>query len=373
MNEPERNTVTVAANELTDVNVSHISLVRNAANRSPFKILKSGGTMNIDLKKLFTTVRKQAKEPAVALASVMVLKDAEAAAEAQAAVLGLTVVSKSESNEAGIVTLNFVENAEDVTVLKMDDTAAVGIVGVQKMFYEWAEGESFIANMATAGFYPSMRLAGNILNDTIYNIMEDTPEGTSPSTAVSAALADFSTYVKSLVASVPVTAYKFEGLAVTVSKQESTSDDGTEGAEASSVPTDSTSGTEEAGSSPTVTTDNGVEPDDAAVIPNADTGTQEDGETESVTKSDSAADIASMLSTFRTDITASITKSVEAIQADVTKSADTIKDLSDKVTKMESDIRGTVSTTTKKDEETTPSTPKVAVFDSALDFTGLNS
>ena len=143
--------VKVVLNEIVDVDVEYVSLVRHAANRSPFKIIKSEGSNMIDLKKLFSKAQEETdKAPEL----VAVFTGAAVAARQELESLNMPVIKDEVKDGVNVITL--VEALpEDMVVLKFDETTAVGVANISKTFTEWPDGNTFVENMQQAGFYPT--------------------------------------------------------------------------------------------------------------------------------------------------------------------------------------------------------------------------
>lgn len=335
-NDEKRSKVLVKVNELTEVDVNTISLVEHAANRSPFKITKSaeGKNVSIDFSTLFTKVRKEQKTPAIAVASVIVQKGVEPAATVKFEELGLLVLSKEESDEGTV--FNLIDDAEDVSIIKLDDNVAVGVTGIKKYFADWSEGTDFSENLQTSSFYPSLRMATDTLHGTIYNAMETVAKGESPKDTVKTILKEFSSYVGALVAAVPVQAFKFEGLKATKAPEV--------------TKTQKTETTEKDKSSTKIVKS------DATIT--EDTSTNELNFTE-------------MFGNLRAELSTAITAAVEDLKTNLTKSNEvTATKLGERLDTLETDIGSIVSPTDTEDVTKREEQPKEALFNSALKFPG---
>lgn len=225
MSKQKRKKVVMDVNELQEVEVSNISLVKNAANRSPFKFFKSQkkeGNMHVNLRTLFGKSEPEVVEPVII---TLVTKTEKA--EGLVSTLtekGIKVTKQDDLDGATTLHLTDDDN-EDTVIFKMSDDVAVGVTGISKSFSSWGEGESFIQNLATAGFYPGVRVATDVFMDTMQNIMYNAEAGTQPTDAINKLTADFSEYVKTLVSKLPIEAFKYDGMALEGTKSESNSKD----------------------------------------------------------------------------------------------------------------------------------------------------
>ncbi len=212
-----RKKVTVVARELTDMDVTRLSLVKRGANRIPIRITKSGDKdmtfLNFDT--LF--LRKGTKDdPArntptlvgVAIADGAHTDEVIPALKAS----GFEVDHVLKDDKSGGVMLMFSPEAplEDVVAYKMSDDVAMLFTGIQKGLDSWADSGDFVENITTAGFIPSFRVASGILQDTVSNLMYEEGSADVTKSAVAKALSDYSGYVLAVLNTVPVNAFKVE-------------------------------------------------------------------------------------------------------------------------------------------------------------------
>ena len=164
--------------------------------------------MHINLKNLF----KKAEE-AVQTGVVLIVAKSEKALDFVEAlkVKGIEVLKQEDSDGATTLHLTDADN-EDITIFKMSEDVAVGVSGITKSFSSWGEGESFVKNMATAGFFPGVRVATDVFMDTLGNIMYKSEKDKVPMAKVEKLADDFGMYVKDLLTKVPVEAFKYEGM-----------------------------------------------------------------------------------------------------------------------------------------------------------------
>lgn len=196
--------VNLKLRELESADVQWISIVKRGANRIPFRILKSEGFPMIDLGMLFRS-RKAEKEVPVVVA-IGVAKAEGIDHEGMLAAVkeaGYTVLAQEEAD--GQTVLKTEDVNEDTQVVGVQ--APNGLTIVMKGISTWPEGTMFTDNLKQAGVFPGVRLASEILMETLYNIASD-QEGTTE--MMKKAVADFSTYCQGLMDQIPSSAMKAE-------------------------------------------------------------------------------------------------------------------------------------------------------------------
>lgn len=352
----KRRKVVMKVNEMTETDVTTISLVKHAANRSPFKIFKNDkeGTMNIDLKKLFMQ-KKQAESQVEPTVVVLVGKSEDSDALAKALADKAITVAKSEEND-GVVTLAVVEdyNADDVTFLKMSDDIAVGVTGIAKSFSSWSEDESFVSAMATSGFFPGVRVATDVFLDTLGNIMYKAESGTPPTDKVSALTADFGKYVNDLLGTVPVEAFKYEGMVLK---------------KADDTPVDTDSKTDDKTDTAKGDTEDTPEGDTSDTGGDTEGDTPEDDTTpgEGITKSDVTGIVSEQMKTVTDDLSGKIADQVEKTETFMTEMQKSLKAVTDA-------LSGVVSVEPTADPEKGKQQTQKSegTFDSAMSFPGFD-
>lgn len=205
----------VKVRSLIDVDAKYVSLVKNAATRIPFKIIKKDkGGEGMDLSSIFFEAKKEeaSESRAIPTVSAVFVKNEALAAALEQVSPGSVL---KEDVKGGATALYFTDDAISIEdILKLDDNASVVVTGLRKSFDEYVSSSDFGANVLTRGFYPSVSLAFDSLRSSIYKSMGEAEAGAAPVDKIASALADFSSYVITLVSSVPIEAFKFEGLAV---------------------------------------------------------------------------------------------------------------------------------------------------------------
>lgn len=210
----KRRKVLVKANALEGVDVQFISLVGRGANRIPFRVLKHDDSvedhMNIDLKNLFRRVMKE--EKGAAISGLIVLPEYAEQVQKAAEELGFETKTVTSKDEDGVSVIGFTDemDMDNAIVLKISEEIAVVVEGVQKAFHGFPEGNEFMDNLKKAGFFPSLRVASEVLNETIMNVVHTTEKGESPVDGIDKALTEYHQYVLTLTSNIPSQAFKFE-------------------------------------------------------------------------------------------------------------------------------------------------------------------
>jgi len=212
-----RKKVTIQARELSEMDVSRVSLVKRGANRIPFRIVKSDGesTMSLNLSNLF--LRKREILPSVI--AVVLQPDADVELYSKALVeAGFEVDHVEETDEANTLMLKADSIPEDVTLYKVSAGAALVIAGIQKGLQTFPDSNDFAENIASAGFLPSFRVGHQILGETIGNIVFSEGDAAETKSAVMKALNDFSGFIEGVMSAIPEEAFKCEDVVLAVEK-----------------------------------------------------------------------------------------------------------------------------------------------------------
>lgn len=209
-------TVRLKLKKLTDVGVEYISLVKRGANRIPIRVVKSEDVNtsedNMDLlKNLFTSKQVEETSEAPVVTSIL-LKQADwnEAVEKELVELGFSVEDKEELEEGFIFKQEGFESED--TVIKLNDFAFITVKNVTKAFEPFSSSGSFSENFKKGGFFPNVRMATDVLMDTIVNVMFSAEGNTVPVEAVQKSLDEFSNFVVTSLKSIPKDAFKVEDI-----------------------------------------------------------------------------------------------------------------------------------------------------------------
>lgn len=207
------------ATAMSEVEVTHISLVKRGANRQPIKIHKSedgNNTMSqktLDLQSIGSkAIKSEQKSTPVLVAAIVAKGEGERVAQLLGTVEELNVVAVKADDENDCDVINFIEgdlSVGNTIVYKYDDDMALVVAGVkettQKMDF-YSNTTSFRENVTKSAFFPNLREAGYALTETIANIMYEDDKGYAAK--VEAEVAAHSEYVNTLVKSLPVKVLK---------------------------------------------------------------------------------------------------------------------------------------------------------------------
>jgi outer membrane murein-binding lipoprotein Lpp len=202
-----RKRVRIKARELTDVDVDYISIVSRGANRIPFRILKAEDNEMLDLSQIFFR-KEEPKTPA--LVAVAVAKGPTS--DAIMAVVRDSYTVTSESDMGEVTLMKFEEDADlaKADIVKVSDDLAVFVSNVQKGAVSYPDSVSFMENISKAGFLPSLRMATEVLMETVYNVVSTPGDRSTTVAKLESSLGEYQSYVLGLTRAMPEQVFKFE-------------------------------------------------------------------------------------------------------------------------------------------------------------------
>lgn len=196
----------VKAHELVDVDVGLISLVKRPSTRIPFSIIKSedakGGNKMFDLAQVFAR-KSEASAPIVT--SVIVKGEASEQMLKVLAEAGFTV-EKAETAEGVTIYAQDVDYEGDVSVVKLNDTVALTVPVLKTAACSFAE------RCAAQGFYPSLSIATELLSCELHRAVEKADSPSAAAQKVQTVVADFGSFMTSLVSGLPSLVFKAEAV-----------------------------------------------------------------------------------------------------------------------------------------------------------------
>ena len=202
------------ANELTNVQLSHVSLVKRGAIRLPFRILKSEGDGDmINLSKIFKT---EPKVPTVA--AVLINKAANIeTAKARLTKAGFQIETFDDTQD-GIIIFPQVEALPDITpgengvyIVKMDEQLSVILTGVEKAFEPINfDSTSFDEVLAQEGMRPGIHLSMDVLGATVSNILAKAEDRGEMVGDLTKALDEFRDHIVDMAQAVPENAFSVD-------------------------------------------------------------------------------------------------------------------------------------------------------------------
>jgi hypothetical protein len=208
--------ITTNLKELRNADVAYISLVDRAATRIPFRILKredKESSMSINLSGLGKAVMSAKKaEPKPSVSAVVVLDNPDAAyMEGVTNALkeqGFSVDRATKNDDGSITYAQDNTPIEDTQLVKVSDQLLVAMKGFDVYSESLRENCDFNEFVAASGFFTGLSTAFDGLYATIGASLHSADDQTDVATSVSDALGKFSSYVTSLVAGLPATAFK---------------------------------------------------------------------------------------------------------------------------------------------------------------------
>ena len=220
-------TFQIKATELTDTDVSFVSLVKRGANRIPFRITKGDQDM-IDLHKIGRSLFRKA-DTAPAVVGVVARKGADLKAiraVMKAADIPYGNFVKKSDGAEGTVSYKAAGDHEGVMLLKMNDDFALVVSNLKKAFqgYDF-DSKDFKSVHATNSFASSVSAAFDSLRNTIANIMDGSKDPKGASSEIESAIDEFKDHVSTLVSGLPEKAMKADAALLKASKPQ---DDGDE-------------------------------------------------------------------------------------------------------------------------------------------------
>lgn len=218
----------VDAQELTNVQVSHVSLVKRGAIRIPFRILKSEGDVSmINLTHLFK------RDPMVPTVAAVIVNKASDLEVAKARLTKANFqIEKFDDTQEGVIIFPQSDSIEDIIpgkdgayIVKMDEMLSCVITGVAKAFEPINfDSASFDEVLSQEGMRPGIHLSMDVLGATVSNILAKAEDREEMVTDLSKALDEFKSHIVAMASAVPESAFSidfFKGEAVkTVAKDE---------------------------------------------------------------------------------------------------------------------------------------------------------
>lgn len=195
------------AQELSSTEVDFVSLVKRGANRLPFRIVKEDTEDMLDLARLTRVFRKADPVPAVVAAVVRKGADIEAARD-RLGQAGLSLEAREEQDDLVVFRQPNVESGNDA-LIKLDDDIGLVVSGLAKAVEGTRLADTaFGRQFASEAFLPSMRLASEMLGQSVGGIMQKAETPTEAAAQIAEAVDDFKTYITGLAAALPQHALK---------------------------------------------------------------------------------------------------------------------------------------------------------------------
>lgn len=381
-----RRKVTIQARELSDMDIKKISLVKRGANRIPFRITKSSEENSmLNISNLF--LQKKEKVAPMVVGIVLAKADDSKLYTEALANQDLTVdrVVTKDDQTVLMVSKDELDTMENITVIKVNDEAAVLVVNVEKGLLTFPDSLDFDENITKSSFFPSYRLATDILSDTLGNIVYSEGDMAVTKSAITKALDDFNGYLDAVLNTIPVSAFKAEEAIVATQKGmlineggETVADDKAEAAE---TETDTAATDDADAKKDDVADTESADAKDAeagtgdAATGDADTANAEDADVNKEEKDSTDSEVMTALSVITKSI-GSLTTAIEAVKSDVAGVKDDfnsqVDDLKSSIKKTDEAITGTVHSDVSEDDSSdnvdTKKSDGNLSWDGVLDF-----
>lgn len=200
--------------KLTDVKVSHISLVERGANRIPFRIIKEDKTEDgnmIDLAKRYKAANETPAAPVVVGIAMFDRGDAIMAGVKEALKAEGFSTEKAETQDDGTVYFEQVpDTGEETHLIRLSDNMAVVVKGFSAYSQQMSENADFGDQVAAQGYYEGMRVACNVFSSAVSNVLysKDTMSPEDAAAKVSEVAKKFTAYAVALTKGLPAAAFK---------------------------------------------------------------------------------------------------------------------------------------------------------------------
>lgn len=204
--------VEIEVNQLKDVDVKRISLVKRGANQIPIRLTKSDEEGDKPMLQFEKLLRKSRASAPAAIVGVAVLDGADVNAvkalmAEHAPTLKCDLVEKTDG-----ATLIFKAEGEDLEKsfpVKVGDELVL-MFKLAKAFDSYPGATDFITNIETAGFYPSLRVACDVMTETAFQIMFKSTSPEDAAEQLKKAGKQFADYLAGMAQVLPAEAFKID-------------------------------------------------------------------------------------------------------------------------------------------------------------------
>ena len=202
--------IRMKANELSEADVSFVSLVTRPANRIPFKVLKSEDVgekkMAIRIGDLFKT--KEDTQKLGILGALIRKEDTDRLSPILKSV-GMKTDSFEENDGIVIYKQADYEGTEEVAPIKINDDLIV-LVEAKKYFDAWPAGAPLTVSVDAQLFYPGVSLATDVLKSMVDKALFDARNAEEFKTKMKEVVGQYSKYVMGLADMLPDIVFKAE-------------------------------------------------------------------------------------------------------------------------------------------------------------------
>lgn len=208
--------------EMKNADVHFISLVKRAASRIPFRVVKhdlQGNDMSIDLSRVGRIFKSAIAKPEVPATGpevvAVVINGADEALQTMMVSALKTLeadfpkVVKSEDGSA----VTFSPEGElpaDVSLVKLSEDVCLVVKGFSPWSDEFRKDSSFAEAAAASGFYSGVDVATGLLRDAVSTALYSSTTKSDAVTAVKKTLGEFGSYVEALAGGLPEKAFKMD-------------------------------------------------------------------------------------------------------------------------------------------------------------------
>lgn len=203
---------TLNLRKLSEADVTHVSLVKHAANRIGFRIVKSQSHQENQMLNLSTIIKGDKKKAAATIAAVVIAKNDEklvASVREALKIEGLDFPI-TKSFEDGTTALAADSDFEkDATVFRVDETMAFVVKGFEPYGKEF-DDLSFADQAQTRGYYNLVRSAMDVLSDSVHTSLYKSDSPDAAGATISKVTTEFQAYVTALTKSLPTKLFKSE-------------------------------------------------------------------------------------------------------------------------------------------------------------------
>lgn len=204
--------VKVEATELHDADVSHVSLVKNGAIRSPFKILKAEDVPAPSESFLDKVGKFFGKEDTLSTVAAVYVTGDVATYSPLIEKSGLSIANM-EVLDSGITVFHQGDTpAASIGAIALGSDVLVSFDRIAKEFAPYAHTTNFMENVQSVSFLPSVGEAMNALYTTMYAVLDEVKTVPDAIGKLETTLSSFSSHVLGLAKNLPEAVFKLDSL-----------------------------------------------------------------------------------------------------------------------------------------------------------------
>lgn len=222
----------IKARRLVRARATHVSIVDRGANQVPFKVIKAedsqgANMLDFGLRTLFKAEDTSPEFTGAPVALIVSPDVDQEVAETALKEAGFDVDNRSELGEGDGAMVAYLQKddtalgEEGQMAFKLSDNVGI-VVEVSKEFVGFMTSSDFTENLQKQGFFPGIRVAMDILGDTISNSIFDAASPSDAAATVGKAVDAFKGYALGILKEIPKDAFKMETPLVTPDANPST-------------------------------------------------------------------------------------------------------------------------------------------------------